>query len=273
MADFLTAVSTTTVKRPKESEPLLQASTQNTNKNTKNIDLESPEQISRILKNQPDLETVGKILKHLASQAGKRDGFNLVTPGPVSAQIVDTLVVNTIPDYWRTFKDTGGHGRDLIKCLQNGNGLGAIITRLRPLIADCRQKKPVGNTRDASGHIEDLVDVLEQILSEDIVSNRIWDDIRTHAQNPTQKTLMWREHVAQVASGRILAIVAEGEDVLKERGSSRRASWLASGNDYASWLGRNMAVLMKENIAVEESASAVTDLCSKALGLGYLGPY
>lgn len=274
MADFLTALSTTTVKRSKDPKPVIEAaSTARTGEDQREVvDLDSPEDILKVLKSQPYLETVGRILNHLADGIDRRDGFNLVTPGPVSASIVDTLVTSTIPDYWRIWKEGAGHLRQLVRCLQSANGLGAILGRLRPLIADCRQKKPAENTRDSSVHIEDLIDVLEHVLRGDNPTSQIWNDIRNHAQNPIQKKLMWKEYVAQVGSGRILSIVAEAEDVLKERVSSRKASRLANGKEYASWLGRNIAVLMRE-IPTSEPDFAVQEICARALGLGYIGMY
>jgi telomere length regulation protein len=274
MADFLTAVSTTTVKRKEKPEAISPDATTSQPaqaEDTEQVNLDSPEDISRALKNQPDYETLSKILAHLAAAPHQKGTFNLVTPSPITAQIADTLVVSTIPDYWSILKKDERRRKDLVTCLQNANGLGAILSRLRPLIRDARQKKSLDNTRDSSGHIEVLVDVLESCLSSDRTSAQVWNSIRTHASSETQKRLMWKEYVSQVASGRILAVVAEAEDILKERGSSRKASWLASGKDYASWLGRNHATLMKEHVGSEDSASAVTELWGKALGLGYLG--
>ncbi|KAF2799128.1 hypothetical protein K505DRAFT_295246 [Melanomma pulvis-pyrius CBS 109.77] len=265
MTDFLTPVST--VKRSKESKPI----TKQVHEETKpqSFAVTSPEGALEALKDQPDIKIVGNVLRYLATESRKKDGFNLITPEPLSASIAYTLATITIPDYWRAFKETGQNGKQLVRCFSNPNGLGAILSRLRPLITDCRQKKPVGSTRDSSGHIEDLLDVLNEALAEDRVSSQIWKDIQDHAQNTIQLRLMWKEYVAQTASGRILSLVAEAEDVLKERGISRTSSWLGNGNEYASWLGRNIAVLMRDNIEVEDSVLAVTEICGKALFLGF----
>lgn len=274
MDNLLVSVSTSTVKRATKSEPFGEASiTPTVIKSIENVDVGKPEEIVKALRNQPGIEVLQKILKHLAKTSTSSDDFSLVTPSPLSAQTVDILVNSTIPDYWRTLKETNRLVKELVKCLQNANGLGALLSRLRPLIADCRQKKPVDNTRDPSTYIEDLVEVLEKVLAGDRTSTQIWHDIRLHSQNPTQRTLMWKEYVSQVASGRIVAAVAEAEDVLKELGSSPKGSWLANGQEYASWLGHNMAVLMKDAITEEESVSDVTSLCAKALSFGYLGWY
>jgi telomere length regulation protein len=268
MAEFLTAVSTKAVKRSKEPVSVIGVSPTN----SQNIDLDSPEEIAKVLKNQPDLESLGKILKHLVAAFDKQHGFNLVTPGPISAQVVDILVTKTIPDYWRTLKDSGRYVKQLIRCLRSANGLGAILSRLRPLITDCRQKKPASNTQDASVHIEDIIDVLEHVLHDDRATSQIWTDMKVHAQNPIQKKLMWKEYVTQVGSGRILSVVAEAEDALKERVSERKASWLGNGKVYASWLGCNMAILIRDD-SVSDRDSPVPEFCGKALGLGYLGTY
>ncbi|KAF2707753.1 hypothetical protein K504DRAFT_446860 [Pleomassaria siparia CBS 279.74] len=264
MDDFLTPVATT-VKRFQKSEPQIDGEPKS---KPQTRAITSPEDALEVLKSQPDLDTVGNVLEFLVSESNKENGFNLVTPEPLSASIVHILATFTIPDYWRTFKESGRYKQQLVLCFRNPNGLGAIISRLRPLIADCRQRKPVGNTRDPSGHIEDLLDILEAALAEDQTSSKVWIDILNHARNPIQMKLMWKEYVAQTASGRILSLSAEAEDVLKEKGLFR-TSWLASGNDYASWLGRNMVVMMKNRIGVEESVSAVTEMCAKALFLGF----
>jgi telomere length regulation protein len=269
MDDLLTPLST--VKRhPQETKPVIEEVRKEAAQRPR---ITSPEEVLKVLKHWPDLDTVGEILRYLASESQKKHGFNLVTPEPLSASIAFTLATVTVPDYWRTLKEKGQDRKNLVRLLSNPNGVGAILSRLRPLIADCRQKKPAGNTRDSSEHIEDLLDILDQALVDDGSSSRIWNDIQDHATNPIQLKLMWKEYVAQTASGRILSIAAEAEDVLKEKGSSRAASWVANGNDYAAWLGRNVAILMKDNIGVEDSVPAVTEICGKALLLGYTGMY
>lgn len=269
MDDFLTPVST--VKRqPQESRPVIEVIRA---EEIKRHIIKTPEEALEALRNHPDLEAVGNIFKYLTSESRKKNGFNLVTPEPLSASIAYTLATITVPDYWRILKDTGQDKKNLVKLFSNPNGLGAVLGRLKPLIADCQQKKPAGNTRDPSGHIEDLLDILEEALADDGSSCQIWNDIQGHAKNPIQLKLMWKEYVAQTASGRLLSIAAEAEDVLKERGISRAASWLANGNEYAAWLGRNMALLMKDNVSVEDSVPAVTEICGKALLLGFTGAY
>jgi telomere length regulation protein len=273
MDDLLAPVNTISAKGGADSErqrdTLPTRSVEARSNNPKNI--ESPDQVSQILRNQPDLHTVSSVLKYLTSTSDSGDDFNLVTPSPVSAQIVDILVSQTVPDYWRSIEKSSHLEKQIVSCLRSANGIGAILSRLRPLIADCRQKKGVENTRDAVSQIEDLIDVFEKVLSGDRTSTQIWGGIQKHSRNPTEGKLMWNEYVAQVASGRILSLVAEAESILKERESSHPPSWLGTGKDYAAWLGRNIAILVKEAQSKEGISSAIGQLCGKAIGLGYFG--
>jgi telomere length regulation protein len=270
MDDFLTPVSTSKVKQSQEtSKPHVQETQASPKKSALTID--SPNVALGTLKQEPDFETVTGILKYLSSEAGKDTGFNLITPDPIAANIAFQLTNNIIPNYWGTLKERGTQSKQLATCLRNPCGIGAILNRLRPLIADCRQKKSVDSTRDASSYIEDLLDVLERVLRDDQCSINVWNDVQKHAKNTVQGNMMWKEYVAQVASGRVLSLIAEAEDVLKEKGTSRSATWLANGNEYAAWLGRNIAALMKEAGKSEEAASAVMAMCGKVLTLGYTG--
>ena len=262
MDDFLTPVSTT-VKRPKESIP----------EQVQNLVITSPEDALEVLKNKPDLKAVGNALNYLAVESYKKDGFHLVNPAPLSTLIAHTLVTVILPDFWRILKKTNEHRKQFVRLFSNPNGLGAIMNRLRPLIDDCRQKKSVGNMRDSSSHIEDIIEVLDAVLVGDRTSIEIWNDIQGHVKNSIQSKLIWKEYVAQVASGRVLSIVAEAEDALKGKGISRTECWLASGSQYAFWLGQNIAVFMKDDNSVEASLLAATEMGGKALFLGYTGLY
>ncbi|KAF2118481.1 telomere length regulation protein-domain-containing protein [Lophiotrema nucula] len=269
MDDFLTPVSTTSLKRPTESKPItVIEETASSNKRIQDVDLEAPEAVSRALKEQPDADTLENMLESLINY--QKDDFILVVPSPIQAQIINTLVNTTIPDYWRTLRGSGRKKKLLLACLRNTSGIGAILSRLRLLTADARQKKAADQTRDVVTQIEDLFDISEQVLAGDHVSHQLWKDISTHCLNTNLRKLIWREYISQVTSGKIVSAVAEAEDILKEKQVPQMATWLANGTEYATWLGLNLVNLMKENIAAEESVSSMTEICSKSLNLGYL---
>ncbi|KAL1603482.1 telomere binding protein [Paraconiothyrium brasiliense] len=267
MDDFLTPVSTTKVKRTQDPKPLLQEIGSTVNSKS-SVVIDSPGKALQVLKEQPDLGSVESVLSFLVAEIERQDGFHLVLPDPVAANIVFQLINTTLHDYWQILKDKKTQSKQMIRCLRNPSGIGNVITRLRPLIADCRQKKAVGETRDSASHIADLLDFLERILHGEQCLVQVWADIKAHGKNAAQKKLMWKEFIAQVASGRIVSLAAEAEDVLKEKQVSRNSSWLADGSSYATWLGRNIAHLSAVE-RDEDSVSINIDVCSKALTLGY----
>ncbi|OAL55732.1 hypothetical protein IQ07DRAFT_627780 [Pyrenochaeta sp. DS3sAY3a] len=259
MAEFLTAVST---KKVRQSEPLIQEISNLHIQSS--VPVESPVSALEALKNQPNHETVKNVLNFLTS-----NGFSLLAE-PLNASIAHQLVNDTIPNYWRLLKDSTQGGL-LATVLRNPIGLGHLITRLRNLIADSRQKKTPDQIRGTLEHIEDAVDLFDRILHKDQTSGLVLGDILV-SSNAIQKKLMWREYLSQIASGRVLSLVAEAEDILKNKDIGRVVSWTASGTEFAAWLGRNIVSLMESDDKREEYVNSVTELCSKVLGLGYTGP-
>ncbi|KAI2477859.1 telomere length regulation protein [Pyrenophora tritici-repentis] len=260
MTDFLTAVST---KKIKDDPPLIREVT-SLSKHEDAATIASPKEALDALKNRPSRETFGNVLKYLSS-----DGFSLLLPEPLNASIAHQLVNDTVPNYWRVVK-TSADAKKLGKILRNPTGLGHLVTRLRSLITDSRQKKAPGEARNTSEHISDTLDVLDLVLRGDETTHLILKDVLTFAKNPIQQKLIWREYLAQAVSGRLLSTAAEAEDVLKKgEGNSSYNSWIAAGNEYAAWLGRNIANLIERGDLTEECGAAVVELCSKALSLGY----
>lgn len=268
MDDFLTPVSTVKVKRTEAAEPLLQEVRSIVEQQST---IDTPERALETLKQRPDYESVTNVLSYLANESERKRGFHLMLPDPIAANIVYQLINTTIPDYWQTLKGRKAQLEQLIRCLCNPCGIGNTVTRLRPLIADCRQKKSPENDRDSASHIIDLIQFLEKVFQGDRFLTRVWTDIATHGKDVSQRKMIWKEFVVQVASGRVISLVAEAEDVLKERVSSRKTSWLADGSVYSTWLGRNIANLTNEIKNDEENVLAVVDMFSKALSLGYTG--
>jgi telomere length regulation protein len=260
MADFLTAVSTKNVRAP---EPLLQEVTSLSIQNA--VHIKSAQSALEALKSQPSHETVTSALKYMTSE-----GFSLLLPEPLNASIAHQLVNDTLPHYWRPLRKSP-QAKLFAKILRNPTGLGHIITRLRSLIADSRQKKSPAETQDQAENIEDLLDVLDVALRDERTSSLVLSDVIEHGQTETKKKLIWREYLSQIASGRLVSIIAEAEDVIKSKDTLRAASWLADGNAFAEWLGRNIAFMMKEEGKSEKDTTAAVEVCSKVLSLGYTG--
>jgi len=262
MADFLTAVSTRKVKK---EEPLIQQ-VKSLSIQEDVVSINSTESALQALKNQPSRNTLNAVLSYLTTE-----GFSLLLPEPLNASIAHQLINDTIPNYWRTIKNADEVSK-LQKILRNPTCLGHLNTRLRSLVQDSHQKKAPGEARNTSEHIADALQVLSLVLSRDETSHLVLQDVLAFGKNPTQRKLIWREYITQVASGRLLSMAAEAEDVLKKSDEAHQdANWVADGKQYAAWLGRNIAVSVERNSNNEEYLAAIVELCSKSLGLGYTG--
>lgn len=257
MADFLTAVSTKKIVAKPTTQKIQDLSIEEA------VPIDSPQSALQALKSQPSQATVISVLAFLSSSQ-----VSLIIPEPVYASIAHELVSNVIPNFWRALKQHVKDGRSLASTLRNPTGIGHLISRLRSLIAESRQKKATGTTQDVSEFIEDTLDVLGRVMTGDDVSYSVWKDIQAFGRNNIQKKLMWKEFLAQVASGRVLAVRAEAEDVLKGKGIE---SLSLSGNGLADWLGRNIVHMLVVGDKGEACFAALVELCSKVLTLGYTG--
>lgn len=257
MADFLTAVSSKRIVS-KPATPKIQ-----------DLSIHDPEIINtsqaalQALRSQPSLETVRRVLKYLDSR-----GVSLVISEPVYASIAHELVSNLIPNFWSTLKQDKGDWHPLIIALRNTTGIGHLLTGLRTLILQSRQKKAEGATDHVAEFIKDTLEVLDGVLSGNDVSHQVYERILDFGKNDIQRRLLWKEYLAQVASGRALSIRAEAEDILKERGIEFSTF---SGNDLAEWLGHNIDFMLPESEYDKDFDTAVNELASKVLTLGYTG--
>ncbi len=257
MADFLTAVSTKKIV----SEPTIGKIQDLSIHDTVTVD--SAQTALEALKNQPSHETLTNVLTFLGGAEA-----SLVISEPVYASIANEIVSNTIPSFWRVLKT---HSRDvqaLTSILCNPTGIGHLLTRLRSLIADSQRPKVAGETQNGSDLIEDTLEVLDRALSGDDVCSRVWEEIQRFGKSEIRKKLLWKEYLAQVASGRVLSIRAEAEDLLKVRGIVHTP---LRGNDFADWLGRNVLYMSTANDKSNTHVTALAELGSKILSLGYTG--
>jgi telomere length regulation protein len=257
MTDFLTAVSTKKIASKPIIEEIQDLSIQDA------VNIDTVQSALQALKSQPSHGTITNVLNFLSSP-----NFSLVIPEPGYASIAHELVSNVIPNFWRTLKQHERNAKRLVSTLRNPTGIGHLITRLRSLVAESRQQKPAGTTQGASDFIEDTLDVLARVISGDGVSRLVWEEINSFGKNDIQRKLMWKEYLAQVASGRMLSVRAEAEDTLRAKGIEHSP---LSGNDFADWLGRDIVQMLTVDHQNKAYDAALVELSSKALTLGYTG--
>lgn len=259
MADLLTAVSTR--KTVKNEPPVQEFKTLQVHQGS----IDSAATALEALKAQPDRQTVDDVLAFLTS--GDR---SLILPDPLSASIAYQLVSDTIPNYWATLRNSPT-AKSLSKVLRNPTGIGHIITRLRSLIASSRGKQTPGQPQNLTEHIKELLEVVSRTLHDEKSSSLLLRGILKYGKNDVQKKLLWKEYLGQVVSGKLTSVVAEAEDILKSKSVSIPITWLSDGGSFATWLGRNLVVLLEEAEVDQNYALYVVEYSSKVLSLGYTG--
>ena len=241
---------------------------------------QSPEDALEVLQSKPDLDLLIRVLQWLDQSCIRNDQFNIKVPGPKATPILFVLVENIIPDYWRHLKDGNSSEQDkqvklIVRCLSSIAGIGVIITRLRILLdrTDEAQShsKSEGNGKDFL--IADILDVLQHVAQKDKFLLRIWKDNISLITNIPQRNMMWKELISSVAAGRILSLAGEADHILnKSSASIKDRSWIGDGNQYAAWLGRNIAHMITTLEPNDtEAEKALARLLDKALKLGYTG--
>ncbi len=235
--------------------------------------IESPTQVLEILRSKPSASTLRRVLIYLCHDNLKSNEFSIKFPSALSTQIISTLVNSTVLDYWSTIKDSIHTVQDkarLLRCLRSVSGIGAVLTKINSLIAELDQHT---SNRSYTIHaIEELLAILADILSDDDCANQVWRDIVANVPNASQRKILWKEFTAQTASSKILATAAQAEDVIQTSKESSSDSWIAKGAAFAAWLGRNIAAMLAA-VDVDDLLkwTAISELCSKSLSLGYSG--
>ncbi|KAF2836445.1 hypothetical protein M501DRAFT_996622 [Patellaria atrata CBS 101060] len=271
MDDFLTPVKTTPLTESTENGLSLSKET----KLTTNKPITSAEDIIDVLRSQPDGQQLQDVLSYI-NHGGARNFLQITVPGPVSSQLINALVTIIIPDFWESLgkqKSQRLIKQDIITCLRNTSGIGAIVARLKALVLESKQKKGRGERKSVVQHISNLLEVLELVLHDGNTTYEIWKSIYFHIASPLQRTLIWKEFVSLVASGKVLTASAQAEDVLKESKEvpSVNRAWIATGSDTSKWLGRNIVLMLGSKDADDDTYQTdLSLLLRKSMTLGYL---
>lgn len=252
---------------------------------TKDISTTEPEQENPLrsaedaldaLKQQPGYNRLADILRFLDGSRATR--FDITRPSPQSAQIIQVLVTDIVPNYWALLKEeaqdetiplsnSDGNPPDfrrLLNCLRSLAGVSAIIVRLRALIVETKAEKKVTQGRShQSLAIQTTLDLLGLLLRDESSVQQIWRGI---AMGDTKQNPLTQELLAVLGGGRLLAVAAEAEDL---QGDGKR-HWVADAQQYVPWIARNIAYAMS-NGPSEQDSKFFSALFAKSLRLGRSG--
>lgn len=234
----------------------------------------SPREALEILQNEPDFSNVLLILKYLATTSD----ISLSSPSPLSSQLINVLVSDTVTNYWAILSEKGKGSRTfkykrerdlLLNCFRNVTGLGAISARLNALI---EQSKITTKKGDGSNLVQSLTDyqnVLEAILHGDTMIQGLWSNLQS--EPISKQAALWREVTALIGGSRVLNSAAEAHSIIKESNNTlRETSWIADGAKYSSWIASNIQCWAKHlTLESDRPWKHLTELLSKSLRLGY----
>ena len=270
MTDLLTPVKTVTLDRISRSDqetrvqPLLAEE-----KRPSQPSLNGHQDALHILQARPDRAQLRAVLSFLNSSS--RETFCIRRPGPASARLINHLVNTTVPDYWL---DLGESKSLLLSCLRSIAGVNAVVGRLAQIVSQKQSKADAVQSGEADSRIVELISLLEQLLQGNQFILTIWNHAGTDCETPNQRSLVWKELVSTTTSGRVISTVAQAIDATSSSKKDKQDSWLASGFQYSTWLGDNIAAMTacldKEDASGQ---TAVAQLCGRSFGLGHPGDY
>ncbi|KAI1430043.1 telomere length regulation protein [Xylaria sp. FL1777] len=229
----------------------------------------SPEEALECLKNQPSYDTLLAILEYLRNGGKGEQKFDIRTPGPLSAQIIHTLVTEIVPNYWTVLQEASDKGsvNVLLACLRSLPGINAILTYLRSLIREVKSQP--GDSRH-SHVIFNLVytsSLLAHLLGGDGEVMHIWSYVAS-TNDPTRVRPLRQEFLSLFTSGKIVSLSAEAGDICRQAGKLVERLWIEDNKEYINWLACNQIRWAKSQLS-EEDLKLCAELGARALRLGH----
>ncbi|KAH0499263.1 hypothetical protein TgHK011_006468 [Trichoderma gracile] len=279
MDELLTPVSTTYLKPRKDAQPLLSevSSTKRVSEVPKVSQVNTPDEALDILRNQPDYDSLVRVLRYLTKDTAQSDAFNVHVPGPKSAAIIHVLVTDIAANYWTLLKEGGTSGsadddRDdlhlFVACLQSVTGLNAILTHLKALVQEHKLGSKEAKRPDLVLHISIFLDLLATVLEGDSAIQALWTASTQGLATQTLKKVQSQALLSLITGGRILSIAAEAIEVAGSENPDAKTIWPADGAKYTQWVAHNVIAWAKLNKS-EDDLHFCSDVFQRGLSLGY----
>jgi telomere length regulation protein len=227
--------------------------------------VQGPEDALQLLRSEPDTDSLLSTLKRLSSVSGLQVDFDIHSPSPMGAQIVNAIVSSIVPTFWSALEE---QDRALITAaLRNVAGINSVIARIQLLISQTKNFK----AQDHLPALRDVFDVANSLFKGDDRVSTLWTGLRRSTQDKMKRDLAWKECSSLLGSGKVSNVLAEAEDVLRSNGGDHAPkSTIANAHHYATWLGSNIAqsLELEDQDSREDTRSAVAVLFARALSLG-----
>jgi len=218
------------------------------------------------LKGQPGYESLIAALE-FASKGNK-----LSNPTPETAQIIQLLVSDIVPNYWPLLKDGESKDQELfLGCLRNVAGVNGLLARLKLVIQDAKASEKGVKRSDVALDLDVLIQVLTALLDGEFTLSTLWHSAQGQVHG-AMVTAVRQEFLFLFArSGKIISISAEADIASrKEKNQQNDRAWVADGLSYTKWLGRNISTWLAGGPSSDDE-SLCAEIFVRALRLGYGG--
>lgn len=266
--DFLRESSSQGHSKPEKAKPKLQQNSP-----------ASPEDVLEILRHEPDYDSLITVLRFLSRHEPHGLGFRSIKlPSPLSAQLIQVLVSDIVPNYWALLVEDVNDGKGsglklLLYCLSSITGVNAILVRLRALIQEAKSEVAEKAKRpDISLNLGILLDLLSRLLQGDGWLLEAWQVATSGQDGPARVRPRVHEILATFGSGRVVSLAAESEEITKSSNTTKSADscWPAHPVEYTLWLGRNIVTWQLSALASKDEKFG-SELLAKTLRLGHSG--
>jgi telomere length regulation protein len=237
----------------------------------------TPEDALEILKHEPDYDSLISALAFLSRH--QTHGFPfLKLPSPLSAQLIQVLVSEIVPNYWALLVEDVHQAKNsglklLLYCLSSITGVNAILIRLRAFIQEAKSEAPTKAKRpDISLNLGILLDLLCRVLQGDGWLLEAYRVATLGQEGPARIRPRLQEIVTTLGGGRVVSLAAEAEELAKANNTNKKPDniWPADSLQYTQWLGRNIVKMVLTDLTPDQG-KFVSDLFAKALRLGHSG--
>ncbi|KAK4162551.1 telomere length regulation protein-domain-containing protein [Cladorrhinum sp. PSN259] len=281
MDELLSPVSTVRIRNnDPDSDLFRQISIQETKENQQQAHsspISSSEDVLEKLKHEPSYDSLVSALRFLSrDQKDGSDVPSIKIPSPLSAQLVQALVAEIVPNFWALLKEDGQESKSsgfrlLLYCLSSITGINGILVRLRSLIQEFKSEARGQMKRpDITVNLGILLDLLSNLLKGDGWILEAWQVATTGQNSPARVRPRVQEILTTLGGGRIISLAAEAEQIVKTSNTNNTIDdvWPADASQYTLWLGRNVVKWQQSGKAPDHPKFG-SDLFSKALKLGH----
>ncbi|KAL8406335.1 hypothetical protein RB596_004981 [Gaeumannomyces avenae] len=237
------------------------------------------------LKSEPSYETLASVLEYLISGSPSDAKVKSIhSPNPLNSQIIQVLVTEIVPNYWRLLKDEAenssaeGEGSPsspstpyhfLLTCLRNVSGVNAILTHLRGLMGELEASADNSRRSHTSLTLELLLDLLCSLLAGPETILHIWQNTTGGLEGSSVVARpLAQELVNVLGGGRVVSVAAEVERTIRKEDITGTDFWATESKGYSLWLLQNITHWARIDPS-ESQGKLISELLVKSFRLGH----